>query len=188
MKKLYEIIDSANLDWLGVTAGDVVEKIGRDSSAYALCQPVTWSRSWSEPRIAIPVQNLREVAPVAVEQSEIPRISAQEPPTSPSNGQDRTEVPPEEKTAPRATTAPSTGTSHDSHYASMPIEPVTISEMMMEVGAIPPRARLHAAKSVEYLTRAGRKEGQEWEKEFQKALNHLHRAIYGKWPWETRDH
>lgn len=188
MNKLYEIIDATNLDWLGVTAGDVVEKIGRDSSAYALCQPVTWSRSWSEPRIAIPVQNLREVEPANMVQSEIPSIPSQEQPKNHSNGLDSTEVPPEEKTAPRATIAPSTGTSHDAHYASMPIEPVTISEMMMEVGIIPPRARLHAAKAVEYLTRAGRKEGQEWEKEFQKALNHLHRAIYGKWPWETRDH
>ena len=72
---------------------------------------------------------------------------------------------------------------HDEHYASMEIEPVAVSEQLMKVNAqkIPAWRVYHLAKVVEYIMRAGLKKGQNYQKELEKALNHLHRAIYGRW-------
>ena len=172
--KLYIVTDNASLSSIGLHVGDVVEAV-LENAEFAHVVPVKTLEKWKLDKLSIHPSNLA------------PFYAAQEDPYSPSNGLAGTLVPPEAKEDSSTHTKPSTGTSHDAHYASMAVEPVTISEMMMENEAIPAKARYHAAKAVEYFTRAGRKEGQDWKKEFEKALNHGYRAIHGKWPWETRD-
>lgn len=194
MKQLFKITGLDGVSTLGPELGDIVEAIGWESSEGANVQCVAFhpAREW---RISPLVFRRCDLAPLSSEEiytlcqvsTETPVSSECSTPTSPSNPFPLPEVPPEAKEASTVLSVPSTSTSHDAHYASMAVEPVTISEMMMENEAIPPRARYHAAKAVEYFTRAGRKEGQDWKKEFEKALNHGYRAIHGKWPWETRD-
>lgn len=195
MSKLHRIISLAGIETTGATIGDIVEQIGSQSEGFILCSGLVVRKPWGGVRLSIPMQNLSQApesdifgAAITSPHGKTTIALPQGAHSSPSNGSAGTLVPPEAKEDSSTHTKPSTGTSHDAHYASMAVEPVTVSEMMMENEAIPAKARYHAAKAVEYFTRAGRKEGQDWKKEFEKALNHGYRAIHGKWPWETRDH
>ena len=194
MSKLHRIISLAGIETTGASIGDIVEQIGTPASGFILCSAISATKPWGGVRLSIPMQNLSQApesdifgAAITSPHGKTPIALPQGAPSSSSNGSAGTLAPTEAKEDSSTHTKPSTGTSHDAHYASMAVEPVTISEMMMENEAIPAKARYHAAKAVEYLTRAGRKEGQDWKKEFEKALNHGYRAIHGKWPWETRD-
>ena len=74
---------------------------------------------------------------------------------------------------------------HDTHYASMAIEPIDVMEQRMkpsDIAEFPDTIqRMHLAIALSYIMRAGLKEGQSWEKDVEKAQNHLHRALKGKW-------
>ncbi len=71
---------------------------------------------------------------------------------------------------------------HDDHYAAMDVEPMTVMEQRIAVpGHLSPVESLHVATALQYLMRAGLKEGQPWRKDVQKAQNHLHRALTGDW-------
>ena len=72
---------------------------------------------------------------------------------------------------------------HDKHYKDDAVETIQIQEWIMrefsgDIG--PDRAHLvaHASK---YLRRAGKKDGEPWEKDLQKFINYIHRAITGVW-------
>ena len=183
--KLFKVLDTDSVEALNVKVGDIVKLVEVSSSDNILmqCVPHRTRTTWAIPQIWF-YASLLEAVHTDSEQGTLPACNE---PVRPSNGEDGTLVPSEVKEAFEGASVPSTSTSHDAHYASMAVEPVTISEMMMENESIPPKARYHAAKAVEYFTRAGRKEGQDWKKEFEKALNHGYRAIHGKWPWETVD-
>ena len=78
--------------------------------------------------------------------------------------------------------------SHDAHYSAIEralgVQPIQIGEAIVDRESIPRKAAKHLATAAEYLARAGTKDGEPWEKEAQKAANHIFRALNGRWPWE----
>ena len=81
-------------------------------------------------------------------------------------------------------------TNHDIHYKLMPIEPFDVMEQRVKMhlegehigdGHPPPPAKLAMAMALKYIMRAGNKDGQPWEKDVEKAMNYLNRALTGKW-------
>lgn len=73
---------------------------------------------------------------------------------------------------------------HDSHYQriekDLGIQPIQAGEFVVAKEHIPRKPAKNIATAVEYLLRAGDK-GEPWEKDVQKAMNHLHRALTGEW-------
>ena len=80
------------------------------------------------------------------------------------------------------------GNNHDKHYLEIEqelgIQPIQVGEFIAANEAIPRKAAKHLATASEYLIRAGRK-GEPWEKDARKAMNHIHRAITGRWIGEA---
>lgn len=71
---------------------------------------------------------------------------------------------------------------HDLHYTKQSIETIDVQEQIMTIQTnIPPDRRHCLAHSLKYIMRAGIKSGEDWEKDLQKALNYLHRALTGNW-------
>jgi len=72
---------------------------------------------------------------------------------------------------------------HDRHYSQMNIEPFDVMEQRMEPldGGPSPQEAMALAIAIKHITRAGRKKGQPWKKDIQKAQNYLHRALTGQW-------
>ena len=75
---------------------------------------------------------------------------------------------------------------HSDHYHKMTIEPIGVMEERM----VPDNhltngpyhiERLNLSIAIKHIMRAGKKEGQPWEKDIQKAQNYLHRALTGEW-------
>lgn len=56
-----------------------------------------------------------------------------------------------------------------------------IMEERMRGGDIPHLAAFNLALALKYILRAGKKEGQSWRKDIDKARNYLHRASTGRW-------
>ena len=79
-------------------------------------------------------------------------------------------------------------TSYDSHYkaieATLGVQPIQIMEFHASKIGIPEKAKLNIAIGDNYVTRAGTKSGEPWEKDIRKAMNHFYRALHGKWPWD----
>lgn len=78
---------------------------------------------------------------------------------------------------------------HDEHYTNMHVQPITAMEEraqapvdLFDDGDFPDEIeRLNLAIALKYIMRAGKKEGQPWKKDIEKAANHLHRAMTGAW-------
>jgi hypothetical protein len=71
---------------------------------------------------------------------------------------------------------------HDDHYAAMGIQPVDVQEqILLADSALSTVEKHHIAEAVAYLMRAGLKEGQDWRKDLDKAMNYIHRARNGRW-------
>lgn len=74
-------------------------------------------------------------------------------------------------------------TNHDSHYQKIKkelgIEPVDAGEYLAGKDCIPRVPAKHLGTATEYLLRAGDKG--DWRADARKALNHIHRALYGFW-------
>ena len=75
---------------------------------------------------------------------------------------------------------------HDEHYAGMDVQPIVVMEERMEdfdtVDDYPdPGERFLLALSLKHIMRAGKKEGQPWRKDVEKAINYLHRSLNGTW-------
>lgn len=76
---------------------------------------------------------------------------------------------------------------HDSHYRTMDIEPYDV--MQQRVRPHPgtdhcgptQQQKLAMAIALKHIMRAGLKDGQLWEKDIEKAMNYLHRALTGGW-------
>lgn len=78
-----------------------------------------------------------------------------------------------------------TANNHDDHYRKLPIEPFDVMEQRVE-GYTPPDGpnksqKLALAIAIKHIMRAGLKDGQPWEKDIQKAMNYLNRALTGEW-------
>jgi len=75
---------------------------------------------------------------------------------------------------------------HDEHYSEMTIQPMGVMEERIYTDEHrtngPTRLQcFNLALALKYIMRAGKKEGQPWVKDIEKAQNHLHRALTGKW-------
>lgn len=69
----------------------------------------------------------------------------------------------------------------DEHYAKKAIEPIAVIEQIMGNENMPAQSRYHVGNAIKYLMRAGSKKGEAYEKDLEKALNYIHRALYGRW-------
>ncbi len=80
-------------------------------------------------------------------------------------------------------------TNHDVHYSVVDIEPVTVQEQFLNHNAkdedMSPSAAHHIVCAIKYIMRAGLKRDIDgvsmWRKDIEKAINHLHRALNGRW-------
>lgn len=76
---------------------------------------------------------------------------------------------------------------HDNHYKTMHIEPFDVMEQRMNSHNKPSHAgpsqkqKLALAIAIKHIMRAGHKTGQPWDKDIQKAMNYLNRALTGEW-------
>ena len=71
---------------------------------------------------------------------------------------------------------------HRDHYANMRTESIKIMEEIIEDNVeVPMKARLNLAMAQKHLKRAGTKNGEPWEKDIEKAINYLTRALTGEW-------
>jgi len=70
---------------------------------------------------------------------------------------------------------------HDKHYSIQQIEPIDVIENFLSMGSLPPIVAFSVAQALKYILRSGLKEGQPWNKELQKAMNYLYRALNGRW-------
>ena len=75
---------------------------------------------------------------------------------------------------------------HDSHYKRTAVsEPIEIIEDLMvkhwHRASMPPEAAYSLGNAVKYVLRAGLKQGQDYKKDLEKAMNYLNRAISGEW-------
>lgn len=59
------------------------------------------------------------------------------------------------------------------HYRAQKIEPIEAIEAW--------ELNFNLGNATKYIARAGKKEGQDKRKDLEKALNYLHRELYGKW-------
>lgn len=78
--------------------------------------------------------------------------------------------------------------SHDDHYKSEAIEPFDLKIALLDqliARGLPMDSALAASESLKYIKRAGRKEGEDWRKDIEKAANYLYRAVKHQWPWEV---
>ena len=74
----------------------------------------------------------------------------------------------------------------DEHYKGLPFEPFQVQEQINEYNVeIPLKARLAVAYGTKYPVRAGRKKGENWQKDIRKAINYYFRALTGKWISES---
>jgi len=76
---------------------------------------------------------------------------------------------------------------HDNHYRRTRFEPIEQIESTFEAqieAGVPAIMALNIAFANKYIQRAGIKEGQAAEKDIQKAVNYLNRAIHKRWLWE----
>lgn len=79
-------------------------------------------------------------------------------------------------------------TKSDEHYRSIEngsqTEPIVIMEELIKrliSGGVPGDSALNMAMAQKHLTRASVKAGEGWEKEIQKSINYLTRAVTGDW-------
>ncbi len=59
------------------------------------------------------------------------------------------------------------------HYAKQKVEPIDAIEAW--------GLGFNLGNCIKYISRAGKKEGEPSDKDLKKALNYLHREVYGKW-------
>ena len=69
--------------------------------------------------------------------------------------------------------------SNPAHYQREGIEPIDV----IEAWALDFRL----ANAIKYIARAGRKPGQSRDDDLRKAADYLHRARFGRWPWQESD-
>jgi hypothetical protein len=76
----------------------------------------------------------------------------------------------------------------DEHYRKIEggsqTEPIVIMEELAErlaESGVNPRSALCIALAQKHITRAGMKSGDSYTKDINKAINYLHRAVYGEW-------
>ena len=71
---------------------------------------------------------------------------------------------------------------HDKHYQGQgPYEPIKVIEHFLKVTGVPPLVAYSLGQVLRYILRAGQKEGQPWQKDIEKGLNYMHRALKGEW-------
>jgi len=71
---------------------------------------------------------------------------------------------------------------YDNHYTELPIQPIDVMEQIVaEPSELSPKQALNVAQAAKYILRAGRKEGEGWDKDIIKAINFLNRALTGGW-------
>lgn len=70
-------------------------------------------------------------------------------------------------------------TSNPEHYQRGDIEPIDVIEAW--------GLDFRLANAIKYIARAGRKPGESRDADLEKAANYIHRARFGRWPWEV-DH
>lgn len=70
--------------------------------------------------------------------------------------------------------------SNPQHYQRDGIEPIDVIEAWS--------LDFRLANAVKYISRAGRKPGQTRDDDLRKAIDYLHRALTGRWPWQETDH
>lgn len=79
-------------------------------------------------------------------------------------------------------------TRHDDHYRRSNIEPIEQIEETFRLqinSGVDPVVALRIALANKYVQRAGIKKGQDAEIDIGKAMDYLHRAKHGRWPWEN---
>lgn len=71
------------------------------------------------------------------------------------------------------------------HYDMSPVhEAIEIIEDVVTRENIPRRAAYAIGNAIKYLLRAGKKQGEDWQDDVEKAENYLHRAHTGEWKCE----
>ena len=68
-------------------------------------------------------------------------------------------------------------TSNPEHYQRDGIEPIDVIEAW--------GLDFRLANAIKYIARAGRKPGESRDADLEKAANYIHRARFGRWPWEV---
>ena len=75
----------------------------------------------------------------------------------------------------------------DDHYRAIEkdgVEPIVIMEQLaatLDTAKVPTDSALNIVLAQKHITRAGLKDGDEWAKDIQKAINYLTRAVTGGW-------
>ena len=68
------------------------------------------------------------------------------------------------------------------HYDMEPIhETIEIIEDVVTRENIPRKAAYSIGNAIKYLLRVGKKQGEDWQDDVEKAENYLHRARTGEW-------
>ena len=68
------------------------------------------------------------------------------------------------------------------HYDMEPIhETIEIIEDVVTRENIPRKAAYSIGNAIKYLLRVGKKQGEDWQDDVEKAENYLHRALPGDW-------
>lgn len=68
------------------------------------------------------------------------------------------------------------------HYDMKPIhETIEIIEDVVDRENIPRPAAFAIGNAIKYLLRVGKKQGEDWQDDVEKAENYLHRARTGEW-------
>jgi len=71
---------------------------------------------------------------------------------------------------------------HADHYKKMKIQPWDVMEQRTERNdSIPDIKLISLAMALKYIMRAGLKDGEPWQKDIEKAVNLLNRALTGEW-------
>ena len=68
------------------------------------------------------------------------------------------------------------------HYDMKPIhETIQIIEDVVTRENIPRKSAYAIGNAIKYLLRVGKKQGENWQDDVEKAENYLHRALTGEW-------
>ena len=77
---------------------------------------------------------------------------------------------------------PKTKKAAGTHYDMEPIhETIEIIEDVVTRENIPRKAAYSIGNAIKYLLRVGKKQGEDWQDDVEKAENYLHRARTGEW-------
>lgn len=80
---------------------------------------------------------------------------------------------------PKLVTPRAPAKSNPEHYQRDGIEPIDVIEAW--------GLDFRLANAIKYIARAGRKPGESRDADLKKAADYLHRARFGRWPWQESD-